>query len=149
MDEGGRMPDVTVTLADGATLRLADLPMPAVLYFYPKDDTSGCTREAQDFTALGEAFAAAGASVLGISKDNPASHAKFARQARSVRDAGERYRRIGLRGVRRVDGEIDVRAEIYGDRAIDLPVRSRWNAGSTMGKSARAGPCRGGAGGGE
>ena len=78
MDEGGRMPDVTVTLADGATLRLADLPMPAVLYFYPKDDTSGCTREAQDFTALGEAFAAAGASVLGISKDNPASHAKFA-----------------------------------------------------------------------
>jgi peroxiredoxin Q/BCP len=49
-----------------------------VLYFYPKDDTSGCTQEAQDFTALGDAFAAAGAEVVGVSKDSVASHDKFA-----------------------------------------------------------------------
>lgn len=72
------MPKVSVTLADGEKLRLTDLPLPAVVYFYPKDDTSGCTREARDFTALGEDFAAAGASTLGISKDSPESHAKFA-----------------------------------------------------------------------
>ncbi len=50
---------------------------PLVLYFYPKDDTTGCTREAQDFTALASEFAAAGAKVLGISKDSVARHDKF------------------------------------------------------------------------
>lgn len=49
-----------------------------VLYFYPKDDTSGCTREAQDFTALSDRFAAADAVVVGVSKDSVASHRKFA-----------------------------------------------------------------------
>ena len=77
MIEGETIPDVTVTLADGGPLRLVDLPTPAVIYFYPKDDTSGCTKEAQAFSALGEDFASAGASVLGISKDSPKSHAKF------------------------------------------------------------------------
>ena len=78
MDLGTPIPPLTVTLADGASLRLADLALPAVIYFYPKDDTAGCTREAQAFSAAADAFAAAGASVLGISKDPPASHAKFA-----------------------------------------------------------------------
>lgn len=77
MDQGAAMPDVVVTAQDGSPLRLRDLPTPAVIYFYPKDDTSGCTREAQDFTALAADFAAAGATVLGLSKDSPASHAKF------------------------------------------------------------------------
>ncbi len=49
-----------------------------VVYFYPKDDTTGCTREAQDFSALAGDFAATGTSVLGISKDSAKSHAKFA-----------------------------------------------------------------------
>ncbi|WP_374309986.1 peroxiredoxin [Methylocella sp.] len=48
-----------------------------VLYFYPKDDTSGCTLEAQDFDRLAPDFAKAGARVLGVSADGPASHAKF------------------------------------------------------------------------
>jgi len=48
-----------------------------VLYFYPKDDTSGCTREAQDFTALADEFAAAGARVVGVSRDSAKSHDKF------------------------------------------------------------------------
>ena len=78
MDEGVPMPALELTLADGRTLNLADLPRPAVLYFYPKDDTSGCTREAQDFSALGEAFAAAGAAVVGVSKGGSAGKARFA-----------------------------------------------------------------------
>lgn len=77
MDDGAPIPAVSVTTPDGQTIRLTDLPLPAVVYFYPKDDTSGCTREAQDFSALAEDFAAAGASVMGISKDSPAAHTKF------------------------------------------------------------------------
>lgn len=49
-----------------------------VLYFYPKDDTPGCTQEALDFTAHAKAFAKAGAVVLGVSRDTPAKHGKFA-----------------------------------------------------------------------
>ena len=49
----------------------------AVLYFYPKDDTSGCTAEAQGFTAAADDFAKAGAVVIGVSKDSAASHGKF------------------------------------------------------------------------
>lgn len=71
------LPDVTATGADGAPLRLHDLPRPLVVYFYPKDDTPGCTREAQDFSTLSAAFAAAGVSVLGVSRDTVAKHAKF------------------------------------------------------------------------
>jgi peroxiredoxin Q/BCP len=76
MDEGAATPAVTVAGPDGP-IALADLTGKAVIYFYPKDDTSGCTREAQDFTALAEEFAAAGVRVIGISKDSAASHAKF------------------------------------------------------------------------
>ncbi|MBW6523328.1 peroxiredoxin [Sphingomonas sp. RHCKR47] len=74
MDE---LPDVTATDADGAPLRLADLPRPLVVYFYPKDDTPGCTREAQDFSALADEFAGAGVHVVGISRDTIAKHNKF------------------------------------------------------------------------
>ena len=49
-----------------------------VLYFYPKDDTSGCTQEAKEFNELKAAFAAAGAEVIGVSPDSPKSHGKFA-----------------------------------------------------------------------
>lgn len=48
-----------------------------VLYFYPKDDTSGCTKEAIDFHAHADSFAKAGAAILGVSPDSPASHVKF------------------------------------------------------------------------
>ena len=49
----------------------------SVVYFYPKDDTSGCTREAIDFTALAADFVAAGVQVIGVSKDSVTSHGKF------------------------------------------------------------------------
>jgi peroxiredoxin Q/BCP len=78
MQLGDAMPDVTATDTHGAPLALRALPAPIVIWFYPRDDTSGCTREAVDFTAMAGAFADAGVALLGISRDDPASHAKFA-----------------------------------------------------------------------
>jgi len=81
LTEGDRVPDVTLTGVDGETVSPADFKgHKLVLYFYPKDDTSGCTREAQDFTALAPEFEKAGAWILGVSKDDVASHAKFAKK---------------------------------------------------------------------
>lgn len=71
------LPDATLTDMNGAPLRLRDLPLPLVVYFYPKDDTQGCTREAQDFSALADDFAAAGVRVLGVSRDSVKRHANF------------------------------------------------------------------------
>ena len=71
-------PDVSLTGENGEAVRLADFKgQKLVLYFYPKDDTSGCTREAQDFTALADEFEKIGTWVVGVSKDSQASHAKF------------------------------------------------------------------------
>lgn len=78
MQHGDAIPAVTVTTANDERLALGDLAGPLVVYFYPKDDTSGCTREAQDFTALASEFEQAGVRVIGISKDSPAKHRKFA-----------------------------------------------------------------------
>ncbi len=71
-------PDASFTGPDGAQVRLGDFKgQKLVLYFYPKDDTSGCTREAQDFSALAEQFERIGTWVIGVSKDSPAAHEKF------------------------------------------------------------------------
>ena len=75
--EGDKVPAIEVTASDGTNLNLAAPGKPLVLYFYPKDDTSGCTREAQDFTALAEDFAKAGVKVVGVSRDAMKSHEKF------------------------------------------------------------------------
>ena len=77
INEGDRAPALTVTSSDGSAVNLAAPGRPLVLYFYPKDDTSGCTREAQDFTALARDFAAAGAAVIGVSRDPMKKHEKF------------------------------------------------------------------------
>ena len=78
LDAGDAVPDVTLQMADGSAMRLRDmLGSTLVLYFYPKDDTSGCTKEAQDFSSLAAAFEMAGATILGVSKDSAAAHGKF------------------------------------------------------------------------
>lgn len=78
-NEGDIAPDATLTMVDGTAKPVsAWRGKPLVLYFYPKDDTPGCTTEALDFTALAGDFAKAGAAVVGVSKDNPAKHEKFA-----------------------------------------------------------------------
>lgn len=71
-------PDFTMPRDGGDTVTLsAQRPAPVVLFFYPRDDTSGCTKEALAFTQLAPEFAAAGTKVFGISKDTVAKHEKF------------------------------------------------------------------------
>ena len=78
VEEGQKAPDFALPADDGTTIALSKLKGQAVvLYFYPKDDTSGCTQEAKDFTCLAEDFAALGAVVVGISPDSAKSHQKF------------------------------------------------------------------------
>ena len=77
IDEGDMAPAFTATASDGVTVNLSAPGQPLVLYFYPKDDTSGCTREAQDFTALAPEFKKAGVKVVGLSRDAMKSHEKF------------------------------------------------------------------------
>jgi peroxiredoxin Q/BCP len=77
INEGDKAPTITVTASDGSSINLAAPGHPLVLYFYPKDDTSGCTREAQDFTALSADYSKAGIKVVGVSRDPMKSHEKF------------------------------------------------------------------------
>ena len=71
-------PDFTLPRDGGGTITLSDLRgKPVVVYFYPKDDTSGCTTEALQFTALSGEFEKAGTTVIGISPDSAAKHDKF------------------------------------------------------------------------
>jgi len=76
--EGDRAPEFTLPADDGSTVALSDLSgQHVVLYFYPKDDTSGCTVEACEFRDAHPAFESEGAVVLGVSPDEIASHEKF------------------------------------------------------------------------
>jgi thioredoxin-dependent peroxiredoxin len=78
VQEGDKVPDVTLEGAEGKSISPADFSgQKLVIYFYPKDDTTGCTKEAQDFTALADRFREAGTWVLGVSKDSAAKHKKF------------------------------------------------------------------------
>ena len=75
---GDRLPDLALTATDGSAVRPSDFAgQKLVLFFYPKDDTPGCTTENKDFSALTAEFAKAGAALLGISKDPPKKHLKF------------------------------------------------------------------------
>ena len=79
LSAGDKAPAFKLPGAAAASVSLASLNgKKVVLYFYPKDDTSGCTREAIDFTGLKPDFEAAGAVVIGVSPDSVESHAKFA-----------------------------------------------------------------------
>ena len=77
-DVGDKAPDFDLPTDGGGRARLADYAgKTLVLYFYPKDDTPGCTTEAQAFEAARDAFAKAGADILGVSKDTPRKHDRF------------------------------------------------------------------------
>ena len=76
--EGDAFPDFTMETPDGGTLTKADLAgKKAVIFFYPKDNTPGCTTEAKDFSALKPEFDKAGAALLGVSKDSAKKHQNF------------------------------------------------------------------------
>ncbi|QDC09223.1 peroxiredoxin [Oceanicola sp. D3] len=75
---GQTAPDFTLPRDGGGELALSALrPSAVVLYFYPRDDTPGCTTEAIEFTAALEEFEAAGAKIVGVSRDTVAKHEKF------------------------------------------------------------------------
>ena len=79
LDQGTPAPAFKLPATGGKTLVSSKLRGKiVVLYFYPKDDTTGCTTEAKDFTARADQFAAAGAVVIGVSPDGVAAHEKFA-----------------------------------------------------------------------
>ncbi|WP_437673147.1 peroxiredoxin [Sorangium sp. So ce131] len=78
LNAGDRAPDFSLESDQGGKVSLSGLRgKTVVLYFYPKDDTPGCTREAQAFSAAMSAFAEAGAVVLGVSRDSVERHRKF------------------------------------------------------------------------
>jgi peroxiredoxin Q/BCP len=75
---GIKVPDFSLPMTGGGTWSLRDAAgSKLVIYFYPKDMTSGCTRESQDFRDLGKAFRKAGTLIVGVSRDSVASHDKF------------------------------------------------------------------------
>ena len=78
IEVGAKAPDFTLAADDGSKIKLSALKgQPVVLYFYPRDDTPGCTREACAFRDAKKQVAAVGAKVLGVSTDDVASHEKF------------------------------------------------------------------------
>ncbi len=78
LETGQTAPDFTLPRDGGDSVTLSAFKgSPVVLYFYPKDDTPGCTTEALDFTAALAEFEAAGAKIMGVSKDSVAKHDKF------------------------------------------------------------------------
>jgi len=81
LNDGDKAPDFELATDGGGSLALSRLKgKPAVLYFYPKDDTSGCTAEAKDFSRLAPDFRKAGVEIIGVSPDSVDSHAKFRRK---------------------------------------------------------------------
>ncbi len=79
LETGTKAPDFTLQDKDGKNISLSDfLGKKVILYFYPKDNTPGCTRQACAFAGLYNEFKEKGAEVIGISKDSVSSHIKFA-----------------------------------------------------------------------
>lgn len=77
--EGATMPDIALETPSGSEVRPSDFRgRKAVIFFYPKDNTPGCTVEAKDFSALKPQFDAANIALLGVSKDSPRKHRNFA-----------------------------------------------------------------------
>jgi len=141
LQPGDPAPDFTLSATAGETVGLAALKgRKVVLYFYPKDDTSGCTLEAQSFNALRGAFADAGTEVIGVSPDSLKSHdkfrAKYGLDLTLASDEGEG----DASGLRRLGREEHVRSQIHGCRAHDRPHRPgrEGRAGLVEGEGARA-----------
>jgi peroxiredoxin Q/BCP len=144
ISEGDEAPSVTLTLHDGQQVALADLvrSRALVLFFYPKDNTAICTREACSFRDAYETFVATGATVVGVSGDSAESHAQFAAKHRlpfllatdldgAVRRAFGVPKTLGLvpgRVTYVIDREGIVRHVFSGQFAADRHVREALDA---------------------
>lgn len=81
LKDGDKAPNFAMATGGGESVKLSGLKgKPVILYFYPKDDTSGCTLEAKDFSRLAPEFRKAGAEVIGVSPDSVESHQKFSKK---------------------------------------------------------------------
>jgi len=96
IEEGKKAPDFSLPADGGENLKLSAFKgSPVVLYFYPKDDTSGCTKEAIAFTGLKKQFDKLGATIIGLSPDSAASHDKFiAKHDLEVRLAADETKKV-------------------------------------------------------
>lgn len=96
IEEGKKAPDFSLPADGGENLKLSAFKgSPVVLYFYPKDDTSGCTKEAIAFTGLKKQFDKLGATIIGLSPDSAASHDKFiAKHDLKVRLAADETKKV-------------------------------------------------------
>jgi peroxiredoxin len=120
---GEKIPDIAMTATDGGVVKPSDFAGRRLVFFYPKDDTPGCTTENIDFSALAGEFAAAGVALLGVSKDLPAKHAKFIAKHNLTalcvgRSRGRLVRRAG-----HLDRKGQLRADLYGHGAHDVAGR--------------------------
>ncbi len=119
---GKKIPDFSVPATGEATFRLSDHKgHPVVLYFYPKDNTPGCTTEGARFRDLHKQFAKLGAVVAGVSRDSIKSHEGFKAKMAFPVPAALGCRREALRAVRRHQDEEHVRKESPRHRALDVP----------------------------
>ena len=103
---GDKAPDFTLVSQSGEQVRLSDrlADRVVVLYFYPKDETRGCTAEACAFRDSHEVFAEAGAEVIGVSSDSAGKHAAFAGPSQAAVHLAERRGRPGSQELRGADG---------------------------------------------
>lgn len=110
LEEGDKIPDFELPAAGGGTISSGDLRgQKTVIYFYPKDNTPGCTVEARDFTALEPAFEAAGTRIVGVSKDSVKKHDNFRRKQQLEIDLiadenGEILEAFGIWGQKKMYG---------------------------------------------
>ena len=120
-DSGDAFPDVALETTDGGSVSAGDFAgKPLVVFFYPKDDTPGCTTENKDFTALKDEFDAAGVALLGVSKDPPARHEKFAaKHSLTVPLASDTPADSGKDGLAEVLG-IWVEKNMYGRKYMGM-----------------------------
>ncbi len=78
VEAGAKMPDIAMKTPEGGSVKPSDFKgQKLVIFFYPKDNTPGCTTEAKDFSALKADFDKAGVALLGVSKDSPKKHQNF------------------------------------------------------------------------
>jgi peroxiredoxin len=126
LEAGQPAPDFSLEADDGSTVDLASLRGSTVaLYFYPKDDTTGCTAQACEFRDMKADYDAAGVRVVGVSPDPLKSHTKFRDKYELPFTLLSDPDHEGRRGLWRVGREVHVRAHLHGHRAQHLRHRPR------------------------
>jgi peroxiredoxin Q/BCP len=129
--EGDTAPAISLPRDGASTVTLADLKGPVVVYFYPRDDTPGCTTEAIGFTDQLAAFGANGATILGVSKDTVAKHEKFITKhdlkIALLSDAdGDVCERYGVWGEKKMYGKVFMGIERATFLIVDGKIAKIW-----------------------